>query len=61
MKNEVPSLKEMFKDYFPIAAADDYTWLNNLPVKGRRNWPFLFDEKHQPKEAFWEVVKTIDR
>ena len=38
-------------------AADDYTWLDDFPVKGRKNWPFLFDENHQPKEAFWKVVK----
>ncbi|MFC4388769.1 endo-1,4-beta-xylanase [Gracilibacillus marinus] len=37
--------------------ADDYTWLNNFPVRERKNWPFLLDEKHQPKQAFWNVVK----
>jgi endo-1,4-beta-xylanase len=37
-------------------AADDYTWLNDFPVRGRKNWPFLFDENHQPKEAFWKVI-----
>lgn len=38
-------------------AADDYTWLNDFPIKGRKNWPFLFDENHQPKDSFWKVVK----
>ncbi|MEH7490710.1 endo-1,4-beta-xylanase [Neobacillus niacini] len=37
-------------------AADDYTWLSDFPVRGRKNWPFLFDENHQPKESFWKVV-----
>lgn len=37
-------------------AADDYTWLDNFPVKGRKNWPLLFDERQQPKEAFRRVV-----
>ncbi len=27
-------------------AADDYTWLDDFPVRGRKNWPFLFDERH---------------
>lgn len=36
-------------------AADDYTWLNDLKLK-RTNWPFLFDEKHAPKPAFWRVA-----
>nr|WP_115995838.1 endo-1,4-beta-xylanase [Cohnella lupini] len=37
-------------------AADDYTWLDNFPVRGRKNWPLLFDENHQPKRSFWRVV-----
>lgn len=38
-------------------AADDYSWLRDFPVKGRKNWPFLFDENHQPKDSFWKVVQ----
>jgi endo-1,4-beta-xylanase len=38
-------------------AADDYSWLSDFPVKGRKNWPFLFDENHQPKGSFWKVVQ----
>jgi len=37
-------------------AADDYTWLDNFPVRGRKNWPMLFDTKQQPKGAFWKVI-----
>jgi len=37
-------------------AADDFTWLDHFPVRNRKNWPFLFDEKHQPKQAFWQVI-----
>jgi endo-1,4-beta-xylanase len=36
--------------------ADDATWLDHFPVRGRKNWPLLFDEGHNPKEAFWRVV-----
>lgn len=36
--------------------ADNYTWLNNFPVRGRKNWPFVLDEKGQPKKAFWNIV-----
>ena len=39
--------------------ADDKTWLDNFPVQGRDNWPFLFDENHEPKEAFWRVVDLV--
>ncbi|RAI98249.1 endo-1,4-beta-xylanase [Paenibacillus pabuli] len=38
-------------------AADDYTWLDNFPVRGRKNWPFLFDELHRPKEAYQRVAR----
>ena len=37
--------------------ADDYTWLDNFPVRGRKNWPLLFDTNHQPKEAFFRVTQ----
>lgn len=37
-------------------AADDYTWLDDFPVRGRKNWPFLFDKDHHPKPSFWDIV-----
>ncbi|MFB8377708.1 endo-1,4-beta-xylanase [Paenibacillus taichungensis] len=40
-------------------AADDYTWLDNFPVRGRKNWPFLFDESHRPKEAFQRIAQIV--
>lgn len=40
-------------------AADDYTWLDNFPVRGRKNWPFLFDELHRPKEAYHRVARIV--
>lgn len=36
--------------------ADDATWLNNFPVIGRKNWPLLFDDNHEPKEAFYRIM-----
>ncbi|PZD94480.1 1,4-beta-xylanase [Paenibacillus sambharensis] len=37
-------------------AADDYTWLDDFPVRGRKNWPFVFDEKHEPKPSFQRIT-----
>jgi endo-1,4-beta-xylanase len=37
--------------------ADDHTWLDNFPVKGRKDWPLLFDTRQMPKKAFWSVVR----
>lgn len=35
---------------------DRYTWLDNYPVPGRKNYPLLFDANYQPKKAYWSVV-----
>lgn len=37
--------------------ADDYTWLDGFPVRGRKNWPFLFDEQKQPKASFARLAE----
>jgi endo-1,4-beta-xylanase len=37
--------------------SDKYTWLDFYPVKGRKNYPLLFDQQYMPKKAYWEVVK----
>ncbi len=37
--------------------ADDATWLKFFPVMGRKNYPLLFDEDHQAKEAFQRIMK----
>ncbi|WP_181873238.1 endo-1,4-beta-xylanase [Fontibacillus phaseoli] len=42
-------------------AADDYTWLDDFPVRDRKNWPFLFDERHQPKPAFDRLAKLAGK
>lgn len=42
-------------------AADDYTWLDHFPVRGRKNWPFLFDDKHQPKSSFWKIAEAAKK
>jgi endo-1,4-beta-xylanase len=37
--------------------SDKNTWLDNYPVRGRKNYPLLFDNKLQPKKVFWEIVR----
>jgi endo-1,4-beta-xylanase len=37
--------------------SDRNSWLDNFPVKGRKDYPLLFDKGLAPKKAFWEVVK----
>ncbi|MBC7510456.1 MAG: endo-1,4-beta-xylanase [Ferruginibacter sp.] len=36
--------------------SDRSTWLDTYPVRGRKNYPLLFDTRLEPKKAFWEVV-----
>lgn len=37
--------------------SDRHSWLDNFPVKGRKDYPLLFDSNLRPKRAYWEVVK----
>ncbi|EEF60952.1 endo-1,4-beta-xylanase [Pedosphaera parvula] len=38
--------------------ADGGSWLNNWPVKGRTNYPLLFDREDKPKPAYASVLET---
>jgi endo-1,4-beta-xylanase len=37
--------------------ADNHSWLNGWPVRGRTNYPLLFDRNFQPKKAYEAVMK----
>lgn len=37
---------------------DKESWLNNFPVRGRTNYPLLFDRNGKQKLAFDSVIKT---
>lgn len=47
--------KDVVKSVTFWGVADDYSWLDYFRVR-RKNWPLLFDENHQPKEAYWRVI-----
>ena len=38
--------------------SERYSWLDNFPVKGRKDYPLLFDKDLKPKKAFWEVARA---
>jgi len=42
--------------FWGVTDAD--SWLNNWPVKGRTNYPLLFDRNGQPKPAFDAVIRA---
>jgi endo-1,4-beta-xylanase len=37
--------------------SDRSSWLDNFPVRGRKNYPLLFDEALQPKKAYFKVIE----
>lgn len=54
---------ELFREYKEVingitfwGAADDVTWLNDFPVRGRKNWPLPFDDDQKPKAAFYSII-----
>jgi endo-1,4-beta-xylanase len=40
---------------------DRNSWKNNWPVKGRTNYPLLFDRDDQPKPAFDAVIRVAPK
>jgi endo-1,4-beta-xylanase len=55
---------ELFKKYNKAISSvtfwnlsDKYSWLDNFPVRNRKDYPLLFDQHLKPKKAYWEVVK----
>jgi endo-1,4-beta-xylanase len=39
--------------------SDRHSWLDNFPVKNRKNYPLLFDAALSRKKAYWEVVNLV--
>lgn len=37
--------------------SDEHSWLDNFPVKNRKDYPLLFDTNNNRKNAYWEVAK----
>ncbi len=55
---------QLFREYSDVitnvtlwGAADDVTWLHGFPVRGRKNWPLLFDMDHKPKQALYKILE----
>ena len=55
---------EVFRKYKDVITgvtfwnlSDKSSWLDNFPVKGRKNYPLLFDQNLAPKKAYREVTE----
>ena len=40
---------------------DNQTWRNGWPMKGRTDYPLLFDRKNQPKEVVPQLIKLAEK
>jgi len=40
---------------------DGQSWRNYWPINSRTAYPLLFDRNLQPKKAFYEVIKTVEK
>ncbi len=61
--NRFKSLFELYranKDHITSVTfwglSDDNTWLDNEPVAGRNDYPLLYNDAHEPKEAFDAIM-----
>jgi endo-1,4-beta-xylanase len=41
--------------------SDRNTWLDGWPIRGRTDYPLLFDRNDKPKPAFYAVIKTLEQ
>lgn len=55
---------EIFRKYSNVISgvtfwnlSDMHSWLDDFPVKGRKDYPLLFDKELKPKKVWWEVIK----
>ena len=40
---------------------DNTTWLNNFPIRGRKDYPMLFDRNNQRKSVVDEMIKMAEK
>ena len=60
---ELFSLFHKYRDNFSRitfwAVHDGQSWRSYMPIRGRTDYPMLFDRQCKPKPAFYAVIKTI--
>lgn len=63
LANDYAALFKLFLKYKKSVARvtfwgvnDGQSWLNNWPIRGRTNYPLLFDRNYLPKPAFYSVI-----
>lgn len=62
-KEKYKMIFRVFRDYKDELSSltfwnisDRRSWLDNFPVRNRKDFPLLFDQNEAPKDAYWEVV-----
>lgn len=63
-------MKELFRSDFLVGTAVNgrsitgdagMTWLNGFPVRGRTDYPLLFDRDMKPKKAYYSVKSVYQK
>lgn len=39
---------------------DGISWKNNFPIRGRTDYPLIFDREMNPKKAYWEIIGLME-
>ena len=39
---------------------DGISWKNNFPIRGRTDYPLIFDREMKPKKAYFEIIKLTE-
>ena len=53
------SAKPRYKPEHYTDIFKDFSWLNDWPIKGRTNYPLLFNRKYQAKKAHQALIELI--
>ena len=40
---------------------DGISWKNGFPIRGRTDYPLVFDREMKPKKAYWELIGLMEK
>jgi endo-1,4-beta-xylanase len=40
---------------------DGISWKNGFPIRGRTDYPLIFDREMKPKKAYWELIGLMEK
>ena len=40
---------------------DGISWKNGFPIRGRTDYPLIFDREMKPKKAYWKLIELMEK